>query len=139
MGRILKLLTSALEQSKGELRSHVINGGLTPVPEPGLLSIGDVTHLGPNASVMLRVSTLTAWAELEVASAREEYLQAVLKPYRGTLALLWVSALRDYASIRADSEVQQDSGSGMDASYTGLGRETLLPVRARLIYSLETC
>ncbi|KAJ1300539.1 hypothetical protein OPQ81_002194 [Rhizoctonia solani] len=111
MGRILKLLTSALEQSK----------------EPGLLSIGDVQQLGPNASVMLRVSTLTAWAELEIASVREEYLQAVLKPYRGTLSLLWVSALRDYASIRADSEVQQDSVSGMDASYTGLGRETLLP------------
>ncbi|KAG8714844.1 hypothetical protein FRC11_006860 [Ceratobasidium sp. 423] len=111
MGRILKLLTSALEQSK----------------EPGLLSIGDVQQLGPNASVMLRVSTLTAWAELEIASTREEYLQVVLKPYRGTLALLWVSALRDYASIRADSEVQQDSVSGMDAAYTGLGRETLLP------------
>ncbi|CAE6356393.1 unnamed protein product [Rhizoctonia solani] len=111
MGRILKLLTSALEQSK----------------EPGLLSIGDVQQLGPNASVMLRVSTLTAWAELEIASAREEYLQAVLKPYRGTLALLWVSALRDYASIRADSEVQQDGVAGMDAAYTGLGRETLLP------------
>ncbi|CAE6397949.1 unnamed protein product [Rhizoctonia solani] len=111
MGRILKLLTSALEQSK----------------QSGLLSIGDVQQLGPNASVMLRVSTLTAWAELEVASAREEYLQTVLKPYRGTLALLWVSALRDYASIRADSEVQQDNVSGMDTSYTGLGRETLLP------------
>ncbi|KAG8730584.1 hypothetical protein FRC10_002585, partial [Ceratobasidium sp. 414] len=111
MGRILRLLTSALEQSK----------------EPGLLSIGDVAQLGPNASVMLRVSTLAAWAGLEVASAREEYLQAVLKPYRGTLCFLWVSALRDYASIRADSEVQQDNTSGMDASYTGLGRETLLP------------
>ncbi|KAF8679927.1 Clathrin-coated vesicle protein [Rhizoctonia solani] len=95
--------------------------------EPGLLSIGDVQQLGPNASVMLRVSTLTAWAELEIASAREEYLQAVLKPYRGTLALLWVSALRDYASIRADSEVQQDGVAGMDSAYTGLGRETLLP------------
>ncbi|KAG8794872.1 hypothetical protein FRC12_020730, partial [Ceratobasidium sp. 428] len=114
MGRILKLLTSALEQSK----------------EPELLSIGDVAQLGPNASVMLRVSTLTAWAELEVASAREEYLQAVLKPYRGTLCFLWVSALRDYASIRADSEVQQDNTSGMDTSYTGLGRETLLPYYA---------
>jgi hypothetical protein len=95
---------------------------------PGLLSIDDVTQLGPNASVMLRVSTLTAWAELEVAIAREDYLQNILKLLRGTLALLWVLALRDYASIRADSEVQQDGISGMDASYTGLGRETLLPV-----------
>lgn len=87
---------------------------------------------------MLRVSTLTAWAELEVASAREEYLQNVLKPFRGTLALLWVSALRDYASIRADSEAQQDGISGMDASYTGLGRETLLPVSTCVIKAIPS-
>ncbi|QRV99686.1 HEAT repeat protein [Ceratobasidium sp. AG-Ba] len=111
MGRILKLLTTALEQSK----------------EHGLISIGEIAHLGPNASVMLRISTLTAWAELEVARAREEYLEAVLQPYRQTLCFLWVSALRDYSSIRADSEVQQDGTAGIDLSYIGLGRETLLP------------
>lgn len=78
---------------------------------------------------MLRVSTLTAWAELEVASAAQAYLKAVLQPYRAILASLWIASLRDYASIRADSEVLQESASGaMDVAYTGLGREVLLPV-----------
>ncbi|KAF8584408.1 ARM repeat-containing protein [Ramaria rubella] len=112
MGRILKLLTSALEQSKAS----------------GMLSIGDVGELSPNASVMLRISTLTAWAELETATVRQPYLLHVVGPHRATLASLWISSLRDYASVRADSEaVQESSSAGLDSSYFGLGRETLLP------------
>ncbi|KAH7108306.1 ARM repeat-containing protein [Auriculariales sp. MPI-PUGE-AT-0066] len=116
MGRILKLLTSALEQSKGF----------------GTLSIGDLGQLSPNASVMLRISTLTAWAELQMASAQQAYLEDVLKPYRATLSTLWIASLRDYASIRVDSEVLQDPQSAaLDSSYFGLGREVLLPYYAR--------
>jgi len=33
----------------------------------GMLAIGDVEQLSPNASVMLRIATPTAWAELEIA------------------------------------------------------------------------
>ncbi|KZW00275.1 clathrin-coated vesicle protein [Exidia glandulosa HHB12029] len=116
MGRILKLLTSALEQSKGF----------------GTLSIGDMGHLSPNASVMLRISTLTAWAELQIASPAQSYLEDVLKPHRATLSTLWIASLRDYASIRVDSEVSQDpSSAAMDSSYFGLGREVLLPYYAK--------
>ncbi|TDL16333.1 clathrin-coated vesicle protein [Rickenella mellea] len=112
MGRILKLLTSALEQSKGS----------------EMLSLGDAGELSPNASVMLRISTLSAWAELEVASPLQTYLSEVVKPYRATLATLWVASLRDYASIRADTEVLLESGSAsMESPYAGLGREVLLP------------
>lgn len=93
------------------------------------LAIGDAQELSPNASVMLRVATLAAWAQLEMSSVRQEYLVAVLKPYRQTLATLWIASLRDYASIRADSEVLQEGASGsVDVAYTGLGREVLLPV-----------
>ncbi|GBE87132.1 clathrin-coated vesicle protein [Sparassis crispa] len=112
MGRILKLLTSALEQSK----------------ESGMLSLGDAAELSPNASVMLRIATLSAWAELEVASSLQSYLVNVIKPYRKTLASLWIASLRDYASIRADTEAFDDSSSGpLDSSYSSLGREVLLP------------
>lgn len=112
MGRILKLLTSALEQSKGF----------------GTLSIGDMGQLSPNASVMLRISTLTAWAELQISSPLQSYLHDVLKPHRATLSTLWIASLRDYASIRVDSEVLQDPASAaVDSSYFGLGREVLLP------------
>ncbi|KAH9948465.1 ARM repeat-containing protein [Amylocystis lapponica] len=112
MGRILKLLTSALEQSKNS----------------GMLSLGDAAELSPNASVMLRIATLSAWAELQVASSDQVYLVDVVKPYRATLASLWIASLRDYASIRADAEVSDDtSAAPLDSSYTSLGKEVLLP------------
>ncbi|KAH9922323.1 clathrin-coated vesicle protein [Epithele typhae] len=112
MGRILRLLTSALEQSKGS----------------GMLTLGDAGELSPNASVMLRIATLSAWAELEVSSTHQVYLVQVVGPYRASLAPLWVSCLRDYASIRIDAEALDDTPAGaLDASYTSLGREVLLP------------
>ncbi|KAI0830170.1 ARM repeat-containing protein [Trametes gibbosa] len=116
MGRILKLLTSALEQSKGY----------------GMLSLGDAAELSPNASVMLRIATLSAWAELEVASIQQAYLVEVVKPYRATLAPLWVSSLRDYSSIRIDAESLDETAAGaLDSSYSSLGREVLLPYYAK--------
>jgi len=108
------------------------------VPQPlldlsaasGMLAIGDVEQLSPNASVMLRIATLTAWAELEISGTVQAYLQEVLKPQRATLATLWVSSLRDYATIRGDSEVLQETASaGMDTISMSLGKEVLLPVR----------
>jgi hypothetical protein len=78
---------------------------------------------------MLRISTLSAWAELQVTGVQQEYLQAIVEPYRGTLASLWLSSLRDYASLRLDSElIQNSSGNALDSSFSNLGREVLLPV-----------
>ncbi|OCH91331.1 clathrin-coated vesicle protein [Obba rivulosa] len=112
MGRILKLLTSALEQSK----------------ESGMLSLGEAGELSPNASVMLRIATLSAWSKLQVASTQQPYIAEVIKPYRSTLASLWIVTLRDYASIRADTEVlDESSGGALDSSYSSLGKEVLLP------------
>ena len=78
---------------------------------------------------MLRLSILSAWAELEWASVKHEYLRAVIGPYDGQLSSLWVTALRDYASLRADSEFLQDSpATAVDSSYSNLGKDFLLPV-----------
>ena len=100
-----------------------------------MLSIGNAHELSPNASVMLRIATLSAWAELETASTRQAYLVDVLKPYRSILAPLWISSLRDYASIRADTEgIEEASAGTLESSYTSLGKEVLLPVR---ILSIE--
>lgn len=94
-----------------------------------MLTLGDAAELSPNASVMLRIATLSAWAELEVASIQQAYLVGVVKPYRTALAPLWVSSLRDYASIRIDAEALDDTPAGaLDSSYSNLGREVLLPV-----------
>jgi hypothetical protein len=99
-----------------------------------MLSLGDTGELSPNASAMLRISTLSAWAQLEIASAQQAYLIDVLKPYRATLASLWLASLRDYASIRIDSEFLHDTSSvALDSSYSSLGKEVLLPV------GLSTC
>lgn len=137
MGRILRLLTSALEQSKGALIcvfSLVLTCSISCfVEEPGMLALGNAGELSPNASVMLCISILAAWAELEVSSTTQAYLKAVVNPYRKTLVALWVSSLRDYASIKGESEVFQDGGSATtDAPYASFGREILLPVSLSL-------
>nr|ODO00955.1 clathrin-coated vesicle protein [Cryptococcus depauperatus CBS 7855] len=109
MGRILKLLTTSLEQCKGGK----------------MVSLGDVEDLSPTASVMLKISVLTAWAELQVSSIRQPYLTEVIKPYRWLLAPFWIGALRDYAQLRADPEM--GTLGGQIDSMAGLGREVLLP------------
>jgi hypothetical protein len=95
-----------------------------------LLSLGDAAEGSPNASAMLRIATLSAWAQLASASPQPKYLQEVVEPYRSTLTSLWIAALRDYASIRADSEAISDtSAAPLDAAYASLGKDILLPVR----------
>jgi len=97
--------------------------------ESGMLSIGDTGELSPNASAMLRISTLSAWAQLQVFTLKQNYLEKVIQPYRPKLAMLWISSLRDYASIKIDSEFLHDLSSvAIDSSYSSLGREVLLPV-----------
>jgi hypothetical protein len=94
-----------------------------------MLSLGEASEGSPNASAMLRIATLSAWAELASASIEQPYLIEVIKPYRADLASLWIAALRDYASIRAGSEaLQETSSAALDASYASLGRDILLPV-----------
>lgn len=89
------------------------------------LSLGDVDNLSTNAAVMLKVSVLTAWAELQVASTKQAYLVDVVNPYRWLLGPLWIGALRDYALLRTDPEM----GAGMDvAGFAGMSRDVLLPV-----------
>lgn len=131
MGRILKHLTSALEQSKGNSVKVLEERTLIYSDiETGTLSLGDAGELSPNASVMLRIATLSAWAELAIASPAQEYLKDLIKPYRSSLASLWVASLRDYANVRADTEaLQEDTPTSLDVSYTNLGKEVLLPVR----------
>ena len=97
--------------------------------EPVFLQLGDAADLVPNASVMLRVATLTAWAELKIASRTRTYLLDVLRSHASLLATLWTSSLRDYASIKVGVEGLDDIAmASLDSSYGSLGREVLLPV-----------
>lgn len=128
MGRILKLLTGALEQCKGKLSSlysgqHAVQQ-LTKI-DGEMVTLGDVADLSPNASVMLKVSILAAWAELQIATTRQVYLSEVLKPYRWLLGPFWVGALRDFAGLRTDPEMGAAVSIGMD---NGIARDVLMPV-----------
>lgn len=127
MGRILKLLTGALEQCKGGSSLYLVTIGTSLIPDGEMLSLGDVSDLSPNASVMLKISILAAWAELQVASQRQTYLNEVIKPYRWLLGPFWVGSLRDYAGLRTDPDMGS-GGMGMD---TSVAREVLLPVCSR--------
>ena len=91
-----------------------------------MLSLGDVQDLSSNAAVMLKVSILAAWAELQSASVRQEYLVEVIKPYRWLLGPFWIGAMRDYAQLRTDPEMGVGLAAGLDLA-GGLGREVLLP------------
>ena len=132
MGRILKLLTTALEQSKGSALSSSVKTYLSSLCsqlDSGMLCLGETGELSPNASAMLRISTLSAWAQLQVSSVQQGYLENVVEPYRSTLSSLWIASLRDYASIHVDSESLHDSSSlALDSSFSSLGKEVLLPV-----------
>lgn len=109
MGRIVKLLTGALLRCEGKQSA----------------SLGEVEDLSSNASIMLKISTLSAWAELKIACSTQEYLRAVVRPHEASLTSLWVSSLRDYALLRADND--NDTGSGPDVAQSGLAKEVLLP------------
>ncbi|EJU04714.1 ARM repeat-containing protein [Dacryopinax primogenitus] len=103
MGRILKLLTTALEQCAGASN----------------LTLGEGGQLGPNASVMLRVSIISAWAKLAMSSHQRTYLEAIILPHRPVLAALWVESVIDYTRLKAHSEMTADpeelTGPGMSS------------------------
>lgn len=110
---------------------------LTFTKDSGALKLGETGELSPNASAMLRIATVSAWAELEVDSLRQGYLKKVVEPFRSSLATLWISSLRDYASIRSDSESINDTSSvALDSTYSSLGKEVLLPVRTTFLAGL---
>ena len=137
MGRILKLLTTALEQSKGLFCHSVLKFPVESkmhLTDSGMVSLGEAGEMSPNASAMLRITTLSAWAQLYIASDQQAYLENVVKPHEATLSPLWIAALRDYASIRVDSDFNQDSPTvGIDSTYMSLGREVLLPVNGPVL------
>lgn len=98
-------------------------------------SIGDVKDLSSTASVMLKTSIFAAWAQFQIASVRQAYLKQVIDPHLALLCPCWVSSLREFARLRTDPDAaSSDSGAGgaaFDSVYSGLSRETALPVSPR--------
>lgn len=126
MGRILKLLTTALENCKD-------NSSMTKV--------GDFKDLSPHAAIMVRLSVLNAWAELQVASTKQDYLVQVVQPNLPLLCPLWVSTLKEYARVQVEPDITDAQANVIgigsmrnttqtevfDSMYSGLTREVILP------------
>ncbi|KAI9837681.1 MAG: hypothetical protein M1838_004761, partial [Thelocarpon superellum] len=116
MGRILKLLVSSLESFSGETETT---------------AIGDLKGLSSNAQVMVRMAVYAAWAELQVASMEQKYLDHVLAPYIGRLTPLWLSSLKEFAQLRFEPDISMNnapsaSSEDLDTVYAALNRETRL-------------
>ncbi|KAF2471256.1 ARM repeat-containing protein [Lindgomyces ingoldianus] len=115
MGRILKLLVSALENFSSDSETA---------------AIGDLRGLSSNAQIMVKMAVFSAWAELQIASAEQTYLVDVLKPHIARLTPLWLSSLREYARLRFEPDISSMGSASLSGSldtiYAALNRETLL-------------
>ncbi|KAI9697968.1 MAG: hypothetical protein M1836_004321 [Candelina mexicana] len=116
MGRILKLLISALETFSSDAETA---------------DIGDLKGLSSNAQVMVKLAVFSAWAELQVASREQPYLVEVVNPHIASLTPLWLSSLREFARLRFEPDISTNNGpaalsGSLDTVYAALNRETLL-------------
>ena len=135
MGRILKLLVSALENFSSKCLLNFCSSRLLHFSaEAENASIGELKGMSSNALVMVKMSVFSAWAELQIASAEQKYLVDVLKPHIAKLTPLWLASLREYSRLRFEPDVST-TGSGpatlsgnLDSIYSALSRETLLQV-----------
>lgn len=89
---------------------------------------------------MVKISALSAWAELRIASATQKFLVAVVEPHKQKLNKLWVGALKDYALMRVDSDSSMGPSNvgPLEMTQSGLGKEVLLPVSDVLPDPTET-
>ncbi|KAK4505401.1 hypothetical protein PRZ48_003364 [Zasmidium cellare] len=116
MGRILKTLVSALDSFSRDADTA---------------SIGDLRGLSANAQVMVRMAVFSAWAELQIASSEQKYLENVVRPHIAQLVPLWISSLREYARLRFEPDISATTATpatsgDLDTVYAALNRETLL-------------
>lgn len=116
MGRIFKVLSMGVEN-------------LTQTtPEP---SIGDLKDLSPNAQAMLKMSILSGWANLQLASGDQPYLDEILQPFIPKLAPLWLTSLQEFAGLRFEPEISDTlggevAGGNLDERYASFNREVRL-------------
>jgi hypothetical protein len=78
---------------------------------------------------MVRLSVLSAWAELQIQSTHQEYLLDIVIPHVGTLIPMWLEALSAYAKL----QFEPDAGDGaivedLLADYSFASKEFLLQV-----------
>ncbi|MBW0479445.1 hypothetical protein O181_019160 [Austropuccinia psidii MF-1] len=114
MGRILKLLTSALESCR----------------DSEIVSLGEMKDFSTSASIMIKTAIYAAWAEFQVISIHQAYLNDVITPHLALLCPFWVASLREYARLKSDEDPSSHSVTsllGVGSMQSGLHREVSLP------------
>ncbi|KAK9474210.1 armadillo-type protein [Dipodascopsis tothii] len=106
MGRMLRLLSSALESCAADGDD---------------ITLGDLKGLSTNSQTMLKMAILSAWAELQIASAERTYLKVIIKPHVTALASLWLAALREYSQLKFDSDAASIGGGFNPSENMGPG------------------
>ena len=112
MGRIFKVMATGIEnlaQSQPEA------------------AIGDLKNLSPNAQSMLKMALLSGWAQLQLASLDQNYLEDIVQPYIAKLAPLWLTSLQEFARLRFEPEISDTLGvdtltSNLDERYASFNR-----------------
>ena len=84
-----------------------------------------------NGQIMLKLSLLSAWAQLQVSSIEQPYLEEIVRPYLKTLTPLWLSSLQDFAKLRFEPDISSSLGGpgndhNLNELYAAFNRETLL-------------
>lgn len=81
---------------------------------------------------MVKLAIFSAWAELQIASHEQKYLEDVVRPHLTKLTPLWLTSLREYARLKFEPDVSTTGAAtltgGLDTIYAALNRETLLEV-----------
>ncbi|KAL9106811.1 MAG: hypothetical protein Q9227_008233 [Pyrenula ochraceoflavens] len=116
MGRIFKLLVSGLDS--------LANTGVDT-------TVGDLKGLSYNSRIMLKTSLLSAWAQLQISSGEQHYLEEIVQPHVAKLTPLWLSSLQEYARLKFEPEISSTLGSeglsgDLNEVYAALNRQTLL-------------
>lgn len=93
---------------------------------------------------MVRLAVLSAWAELLVASTEQDYLVKVVKPHVAKLTPLWLSSLQEFARLRFEPDISNNTGparleEGLDVVYAALNRQTLLKVSHVVVHHSMEC
>ncbi|KAG4302367.1 hypothetical protein PCK1_001349 [Pneumocystis canis] len=83
-GKIVNLLLSALLSLKN--------------PE-GTISVGDLECSNNNSQIILKLSIISSWAELQIASQNQTCLNSIIEPNLALLAHLWITFLEDYTKF----------------------------------------
>jgi hypothetical protein len=59
---------------------------------------------------MIRMAILSGWAQLQLASGEQSYLEEILQPAIPKLAPLWLTSLQEFAGLRFEPEISDTLG-----------------------------